>query len=236
MSESGKNTDFRMQLIDKLIVGLIGFASLAVIVVTIFVVNHKYRVLYEKQLEKLDEIPYNDTYRYMRENNSIKFYKSINVVSEYKCLTDCKVTSFLSNQFIIDNDDLIPVYDNNKVMLYSVKNNMVKLILDDVPQTSINNQFGIIKIDNKSGVLDKKGNVILDCIYSDIDINISHIVALMNGVIYIFDNNVNLILTRTINTVGDLSISEKNNYMYINIIGLNTVILIFDSRTNTFVN
>ena len=236
MSESGKNTDFRMQLIDKLIVGLIGFASLAVIVVTIFVVNHKYRVLYEKQLEKLDEIPYNDTYRYMRENNSIKFYKSINVVSEYKCLTDCKVTSFLSNQFIIDNDDLIPVYDNNKVMLYSVKNNTVKLILDDVPQTSINNQFGIIKIDNKSGVLDKKGNVILDCIYSDIDINISHIVALMNGVIYIFDNNVNLILTRTINTVGDLSISEKNNYMYINIIGLNTVILIFDSRTNTFVN
>lgn len=236
MSESGKNTDFRMQLIDKLIVGLIGFASLAVIVVTIFVVNHKYRVLYEKQLEKLDEIPYNDTYRYMRENNSIKFYKSINVVSEYKCLTDCKVTSFLSNQFIIDNDDLIPVYDNNKVMLYSVKNNTVKLILDDVPQTSINNQFGIIKIDNKSGVLDKKGNVILDCIYSDIDINISHIVALMNGVIYIFDNNVNLILTRTINTVGDLSISEKNNYMYINIIGLNTVILIFDSRTNTFIN
>ena len=172
----------------------------------------------------------------MAKANSIQFYKETTIVSEYKCLTACKVTSFLSNQFIIDNDDLIPIYDNNRVMLYSVKEKIVKTILDDVPQTSINNKYGVIKINNKSGVINKNGNVILDCIYSDIDINISHIVALMNGIIYIFDNNVDLILTRTINTVGDLSITEKNNFMYINIIGVNTVVLIFDSRTNTFVN
>ena len=125
MSENGKSTEFMMQFIDKLIVGLIGFASFAVIVVTIFVVLHKYQVLYEKQLEKLSEIPYNETYRYMAKANSIQFYKETTNVSEYKCLTACKVTSFLSNQFIIDNDDLIPIYDNNKVMLYSVKERIV---------------------------------------------------------------------------------------------------------------
>ncbi len=236
MIENGKSTEFKMRFIDKFIVGLIGFASFAVIVVTIFVVRHKYQVLYEKQLEKLSEIPYNETYRYMAKDNSIQFYKDTTNVSEYKCLSTCRVTSFLSNQFIINNDDLIPIYDNNHVMLYSVTDKVVKLVLDDVPQTSINNKYGVIKINNRSGVINKNGNVILDCIYSDIDINISHIVALMNGVIYIFDNNVDLILTRTINTAGDLSITEKNNFMYINIIGVNTVVLIFDSRTNSFVN
>ena len=236
MSDSSKNVEFKMKFIDKLIVSLIGIASLTVIIVTIFVVNHKYQIEYEKQLEKLDEIPYNETYRYMNKQNTIKIYKETKVVSDYKCIGKCQITDFLSNQFIIDNDELIPIIDNNKVILYNVNSNSSKIVLDDVPQTSINNKYGIIKVNGKSGVINKKGDIILDCIYNDIDITISHIVTLMNSVIYIFDNNVKLISSKPINSIGDLSISEKNNYMYINIIGTNTVTLIFDTNTNTFIN
>ena len=110
------------------------------------------------------------------------------------------------------------------------------MVLDDVPLTSINNKYGIIKMNGKSGVINKKGDIILDCLYSDIDIDISHIVTLLDNTIYILYDSAHLLLTRPISVTGDISISEKNNYMYINIVGANTVTLIFDLKNNVFVN
>ena len=236
MGENGNTTEFRMKLIDKLIVSLIGFASLAVIIITIIMVNHKYQKIYDAQLKRLHDIPYNETYRYYYQTDSLNIYKDIKKVGGYKCTSECGITKYLSNQFIIDNDDLIPIISNGSIVLFSVSSNNVKLVLDDVPLTSINNKYGIIKINGKSGVINKKGDIILDCIYNDIDIDISHIVTLLDNTIYIFDDSANLLLTRPISISGDISISEKNNYMYINIVGANTVTLIFDLKNNVFIN
>lgn len=236
MGENGNTAEFKMKLIDKLIVGLIGFASLVVIIITIIMVHHKYQKIYEEQLRRLHDIPYNETYRYYYQSDSLNIYKDIKKVGGYKCSNDCSITKFLSNQFIIDNDDLIPIISNGSIVLFSVSSNNVKMVLDDVPLNSINNKYGIIKMNGKSGVINKKGDIILDCLYSDIDIDISHIVTLLDNTIYIFDDSAHLLLTRPISVTGDISISEKNNYMYINIVGVNTVTLIFDLKNNVFVN
>ena len=235
MSENG-NKNFKMQFVDKLIVSLIGIASLFAVILTFITVNYKYKKMYEQQMAALTDIPYNETYKYMFENNSIKFYQNAKEVGAYKCTTDCQITKFLSNQFIIDNDDLVPIIDNGKVIIFSIKNMENSLILDEEPQTSINNKYGIVIINNKYGVINKKGKIILDSIYDDIDINISHIVTLLNGTIYVFDNNAQELISRDVQLDGDISISEKNDNIYINIVGDTTVTFIFDTKTNNFIN
>lgn len=238
MSENGNenNGRYEMRFVDKAIVGLICGASIIVIIVTIILVNHKYQKLYEDQLAKLNEIPYNETYKYLLEDNTLKFYVGTKEVSKYKCERDCKIADFSSSQFIIDNDDLIPIMDHNSMNLFSISNKETTLVLDEVPQTSINNQYGIIKINDKYGVINKKGKIILNCIYDDVDINFSHIVTLSNYTVNVFDNDAVFLVSKGIDVNGDISISEKNNYLYINIVGNKTTTLIFDVKTNRFIN
>ena len=226
MGEIENNNGFKMQFIDKLIVSMIGGMSLIVIIITVLFVNNKYKRLYDEQLRQLNEIPYNETYKYMKKDNSITFYKDITEVTSYKCSTDCDITDFSSSQFIIDNDDLIPIIDNGKVSLYSIKNKK---------NTIINNKYGIIKINNKYGVINKKGRVILNCLYNDIDINFSHIVTLSDKTVSVFDNNARVIASKVAAVKGDISISEKNDHLYINIIGDKTVTIVFDTKTNKFI-
>ena len=236
MSENEKVVDNGMQLIDKVIIAMIFISSFIVIILTIVIVNNKYKRLYEAQMAQLNEIPYNETYKYLNEDKTISFYEETKVIGTYKCINDCKIADFLSSQFIIDNDDLIPITDGNKINLYSISDKKNKIVLDDIPHTSINNKYGTIKIDNKYGVINKKGNIVLDCIYKDVDINTSHIVTLGNNIVYIFGNDAKLITSKTITANGDISISEKNNHLYINIIGTSTTTLIFDTNTNKFIN
>lgn len=234
--ENENKRKFQMQFIDKLIVSMIGVANVIVIIITIISVNNNYKKMYEEQLSKLSDIPYNETYKYLQNNNVITFYQGITPITEYKCIKDCIITKFSSSQFIIDNDNLIPIADNGKVTLYSIENNKNAIVLDDIPQTSINNKYGIIKINGKDGVINKHGNIALECIYNDVDINTSYIVTLGNNTIYVFDNTANLLSSKGITTTGDISISEKNNNLYINIFGNQTTTLIFDTNTNKFTN
>lgn len=236
MGEIENNNKFQMQLIDKLIVSMIGLASLIVIIVTIVFVNNKYKKLYEYQIKQLSEIPYNETYRYLLKDNTIKFYRETKVIAEYKCSSDCKITDFSSSQFIIDNDDLVPVVDNGKVNLYSISNKKNSIVLDETPRTSINNKYGIIKMNSRYGVINKKGKIILSCDHNDIDINISHIVTLNNGTVYVYDDNAKLLASQATTATGDISISEKNNHLYINIVSEKTTTLTFDTRSNRFMN
>lgn len=234
--ENDNKSKFQMQFIDKFIVSMIGVANVIVIIITIISVNNNYKKMYEEQLKKLSDIPYNETYKYLQKNNVITFYQGTTPVTKYKCIKDCGITKFSSSQFIIDNDNLIPIADNGKVALYSIKDNKNAIVLDDIPQTSINNRYGIIKINGKDGVINKHGNITLECIYNDVDINTSHIVTLGNNTIYVFDNTANLLSSKGITTTGDISISEKNNNLYINIFGNQTTTLIFDTKTNKFTN
>ena len=213
--ENENKSKFQMQFIDKFIVSMIGVANVIVIIITIISVNNNYKKMYEEQLKKLSDIPYNETYKYLQKNDVITFYQGITPLTKYKCIKDCGITKFSSSQFIIDNDNLIPI---------------------DIPQTSINNRYGIIKINGKDGVINKHGNITLECIYNDVDINTSHIVTLGNNTIYVFDNTANLLSSKGITTTGDISISEKNNNLYINIFGNQTTTLIFDTKTNKFTN
>lgn len=229
------NSQFKMQFIDKLIVSMIGVFNVIVIVVTIVVVDNNYERKYQEQLAKLNEIPYNETYKYLTKKDSIVFYKGISEIAKYKCTENCKITKFSSTQFIIDNDSIIPIRDNNKVVLYSIEKKTDLIQLDDIPLTSINNKYGIIKMNGKDGVINKHGDITFNCIFDDIDINATHIVALSNNRIYIYDNEPKILASRQIATVGDLSISEKNNNLYINIIGNTTTTLIYDSLTNKFI-
>lgn len=234
--ENENKSKFQMQFIDKFIVSMIGVANVIVIIITIISVNNNYKKMYEEQLKKLSDIPYNETYKYLQKNDVITFYQGITPLTKYKCIKDCGITKFSSSQFIIDNDNLIPIADNGKVTLYSIKDNKNAIVLDDIPQTSINNKYGIIKINGKNGVINKHGNITLECIYNDVDINTSHIVTLGNNTIYVFDNTANLLSSKGITTTGDISISEKNNNLYINIFGNQTTTLIFDIKTNKFTN
>lgn len=234
MNEAENNNSFKMKFIDKLIVSMIGVANIIVIIITIVSVNHNYKRMHEQQLKRLNDIPYNETYKYLESDNTIAIYKDVNAITEYKCVGNCKITRFSSSQFIIDNDDLIPIEDNGKVNLFSVSKNKTTITLDDIPLTSINNKYGIIRINNKDGIISKHGKIVLDCIYSDIDINTSHIVTINSNTIYVFDNDAKLLASKPITTSGDISISEKNNNLYINIFDTKNTTLIFDIRANKF--
>ncbi len=236
MNETENSSRFKMQFIDKLIISMIGVANIIVIIVTIVAVNNNYKRMHEQQLSELNDIPYNETYKYLQEDNIITFYKDVNAIAKYECIKNCSITKFTSSQFIIDNDDLIPIDDNGKVNIYSINKSKNTIILDSIPQTSINNKYGIIRINGKDGIINKHGKIVLDCIYADIDINASHIVTLSNHTVYVFNNDVTQLASKTINASGDLSISEKNNILYINIFGKENTTLIFDIKTNKFKN
>ena len=236
INSSSSNNKFEMQFIDKLIISMIGIANIIVIIITIVSVRNNYRRMYEAHLRSLNEIPYNETYKYLKNDNVITFYQDINEVAKYECTSDCEITKFSSSQFIIDNDILIPIEDDGKVNIYDIENDKTTIVLDDIPQTSINNKYGIIKMDGKDGVINKHGKIALECIYNDIDINTSHIVALGNNTLYVFDNNAMSIASKPITTTGDISISEKNNNLYINIFGNQTTTFVFDTKTNKFTN
>ena len=145
MNETENNNEFKMKFIDKLIVSMIGVANIIVIIITIVAVNNNYKRMHEEQLSKLSAIPYNETYKYLQAGDVITFYQDTNVITKYVCDADCKITKFTSIQFIIDNDDLIPIEDSGKVNLYSISKKKNTIVLDDIPQTSINNKYGIIK-------------------------------------------------------------------------------------------
>lgn len=236
MRETETENKYKFQLIDKIIISLLGIGTLIVTIITIVVVNNNQEKLHEQKLKQLNPIPYNETYKYTISGTKLIFYEDINKTSEYECKSDCSITKFSSSQFIIDNDDLIPIEDNKKVSLYSISNNKNEIVLDDVPQTSINNKYGIIKIDNKYGVINKHGKVVLNCTNSDVDINTSHIVTLNGNTLNVYDNSMTVIASKVIPITGNISISEKNNSLYINIIGDTAITIIFDTKTNTFIN
>lgn len=236
MSENENTQVFKMQFIDKIIVSLIFIASMLAIVLTFVTVNAKYKKIYEKQLEQFIQIPYNETYKYLIKDKVMTFYIKNKEAGVYKCSDECKVTDFLSNQFIIDSDDIIPIADGNKVVLYNIKKNSNSISLDEVPKTSINNKYGIVKQNGKYGVINKQGKIVLDCNFDDVDINTTHIVALNGNVLNVFNNSVVTLFSQEISVTGDISISEKNNYLYINILGNSATTLIYDTNTNTLVN
>lgn len=236
MSENENTQVFKMQFIDKFIVSLIFISSFLSIILTFVTVNAKYKNLYQKQLEQFSKISYNDTYRYLIDNDVITFYIENKVAAEYKCTDDCKVTDFPSNQFIIDSDDIIPIVDGDHVVLYNIKKDENSTYLDEVPKTSINNKYGVIKQNNKYGVINKQGKIVLGCNFDDVDINTTHIVALNSNVLNVFSNSVVLLFSKEIGITGDITISEKNNYLYINILGPSTTTLIYDTTTNTLVS
>ena len=185
MSENENTQVFKMQFIDKFIVSLIFIASMLAIVLTFVTVNAKYKKIYEKQLEQFIEIPYNETYKYLIKDNVMTFYIKNKEAGEYKCSNECKVTDFLSNQFIIDSDDIIPIADGNQVVLYNIKKSNNSISLNEVPKTSINNKYGIVKQNNKYGVINKQGKIVLSCNYDDVDINTTHIVTLNGNILKI---------------------------------------------------
>ena len=236
MSENENTQVFKMQFIDKFIVSLIFILSMLAIVLTFVTVNAKYKKIYEKQLEQFIEIPYNETYKYLIKDNVMTFYIKNKEAGEYKCSNECKVTDFLSNQFIIDSDDIIPIADGNQVVLYNIKKSNNSISLNEVPKTSINNKYGIVKQNNKYGVINKQGKIVLACNYDDVDINTTHIVALNGNILNVFNNSVVTLFSQEISVTGDISISEKNNYLYINILGNSATTLIYDTSTNTLVN
>ena len=236
MSETGTENKYKLQLIDKIIISLLGIGTLVVTIITIIVVNNNQKQLHDQQLKLLNSIPYNETYKYTIKGQKLIFYEDINVIGEYNCTNDCNITKFSSSQFIIDNDDLIPIEDNKQVILYSVKNNKTENVLDEVPQTSINNKYGIIKISGKYGVINKHGKIVINCTNTDVDINTSHIVTLNGNNLYVYDDELKVLATKAISVSGNISISEKNNNLYITIIGDTAVTIIFDTKTNSFVN
>ena len=54
--------------------------------------------------------------------------------------------------------------------------------------------------------------------------------------LYVYDDELKVLATKAISVNGNISISEKNNNLYITIIGDTAVTIIFDTKTNSFIN
>ena len=116
-------SEAKLELIDKIIIAAIGVAILIAIFGTVAWVNYKHSPDNKDNMYK--EIPGNKTYKYTIESNKINLYQNKKMVDSYTCINNCKIEDNKEDQFTIEYDSFISIYDNNKYLLY--KENRLKL-------------------------------------------------------------------------------------------------------------
>ena len=105
---------------DRIIIIIIIITILLAIIFTICWVNYKYEKSHKKEYSSYTAIPKNNKYRYKIENNEITFYDGKQVVDTYKCISNCTIKEYASNQFKSAYDEFIPIYDNNRYIIYNL--------------------------------------------------------------------------------------------------------------------
>lgn len=221
---------------DRIIIIVIVLTILLAIGYTIFLVNYKYEKSHKKEYSSYIAIPKNNKYRYKIENNEIVFYDGKKVADKYKCISNCTIKEYATNQFKSAYDEFIPIYDNDKYIIYNLDIKSVYYTFDSYPKVTDNSDFGLVINNGKYGLVNKKGTLLLNTDFDSIETTNNYIITLKNNVINIYDNNAKKLTSDDIKNIYEIVAVEKDDYLFIYITdtNLNRNVIKFSTKTNTY--
>lgn len=221
---------------DRIIIIIIIITILLAIIFTICWVNYKYEKSHKKEYSSYTAIPKNNKYRYKIKNNEITFYDGKQVVDTYKCISNCTIKEYASNQFKSAYDEFIPIYDNDKYIIYNLDIKSVYYTFDSYPKVTDNPDFGLVMNNGKYGLVNSKGTLLLNTEFDSIETTNNYLVTLKNNVVNIYDNNAKKLTSDEIKNIYEIVALEKDDYLFIYTTdtNLNRNVIKFNMKTNTY--
>lgn len=237
MTENNKR---KFELIDKLIILSMILIFILLVLATIWWVNYKNDKKIQDIIRKYNVIEYSN-YKYNINDNEIYFYNNIELKSKYKCNDICNIEPLQNNQFKLDNNDIIIIKDGQEYILYNVINSKIINNLQSYPISLNIINYGKIKSNDKYAIIDLKGNIITEFIFSALASTENYIVGLNNNTIEIYDENYKLInkTKQTINNDNNIFVELNNDLLTIVTISDNTsksTMYKYNIKTNNYVN
>jgi hypothetical protein len=227
-------SETKLELIDKIIISSMGVSALIAILLTVVWVNYKHSPNNKDNIYK--EIEGNKTYTYTIESNKINLYKKKEMIDSYTCINNCKIKKNETDQFIIEYDSFISIYDNNKYLLYNPEIKATYYTFDTYPKITKNKNYGLVVKDNKYGIINKSGGLILNTEYDYIEATENNLVTLKNYVINVYDYSGKKITNDEYTNIKEIVVLEKEKtlYIYTTDINGNRNIIPFDLVTNKY--
>lgn len=220
MNNVGKERK-KIELADVIIISAIIVAIIIAIIGTIIWVRYNHSKEQKKEQSTYTTIPNNEKYKYKIDNNKISFYNGKKEVDTYTCISDCSIRKTAVDQFIIDYDAFIPIYDNNKYIIYNIDIKSTYYTFDTYPEKTLNENIGIITKNNKKGAIKRNGGLVLNTDFDDIEVTNNYMVTLQNGIVNIYNSsNVKLTNNEIINMYEVMPL-EKDNKLYLYLTDLN---------------
>ena len=164
------------------------------------------------------------------------YLKNKKMVDSYTCINNCKIEDNKEDQFTIEYDSFISIYDNNKYLLYNTEIKATYYTFDTYPKKTKNNSYGLVVKDNKYGIINKSGGLILNTEYDYIEATESDLVTLKDYVINVYDYSGKKLTNDEYTNIKEIVVLEKEKtlYIYITDINGNRNIIPFDLVTNTY--
>ena len=235
---NNNNDKAKITLLDPIVLPIVIVLVSAAVIATIVTINNKYKKLDEEQLKKYKEVPSTRNIKYKVENNEISFYKSKKDIKKYKCINNCSVENN-KNEFLIEKENTLMIKDNNKYMLLNIETLNIEQEFTNYPKISENKNYGTIEYNNKTGIINKAGKMILAPIFDKIIFNDDDILALNNNNLSMYDSNGKLKSTNSYNNIKDVLASNKNNtdiYIFAITKDDKKITIIYNTITNQFTN
>lgn len=226
----------KLEKTDLIIIGAIIFTIILTIIGTIIWVNQKYNKEQKAEDASYISIANNKSFKYKIDNNKISFFNGKKIVDIYTCINSCEIKTPEINQFTIDYDSFIPIYDNNKYIIYNIDIKSNYYIFDTYPEKTLNKNIGIVTKNSKKGLINKNGSLILNTEFNDIEITENYVITLQSGIVNVYNNNNIKLTNNEIMNIYQVIPLEKDNKLYLyltNINGSKTVIE-YNSVTKTF--
>ncbi len=229
-------SETKLELVDKIIIASIGIAIIIAILSTVAWVNYKSKASKD---DIYIEIPGNNKYKYVNQSNIIYLYEGKNVSDTYTCISECKIKDYEEDQFRIEYDSFISIYDNNKYLLYNPEIKAVYYTFDSYPTKTKNKNYGLVVRDTKYGIMNKTGGLILNTEYDYIETSENNIITLKNNIINIYDYTGKKLTNDEIINIKEFVVleeeKEKTLYIYTTYITGERNIITFDLIKNSYV-
>lgn len=138
------------------------------------------------------------------------------------------------NQFIIEYDSFIPINDNNKYVIYNIDIKATYYTFDTYPEKTDNEKIGIITKDKKKGLINKKGGLVQNTEFDDIEVTENYIITIKNGTANIYNKFNSKLTNNEINNIEEILPLEKDDKLYLYLTNKNNEksVLEYDAKTN----
>ena len=158
------------------------------------------------------------------------------MVDSYTCINNCKIEKNKDDQFTIEYDSFISIYDNNKYLLYNPEIKATYYTFDTYPKKTKNKSYGLVVKDNKYGIINKSGGLILNTEYDYIEATESDLVTLKDYVINVYDYSGKKLTNDEYTNIKEIVVLEKEKtlYIYTTDVNGNRNIIPFDLVTNRY--